>query len=103
MENLTDKQKVLEIVKSIPKGKISSYGRIANITGISPRVVGFILSGITKEEMQEIPWHRVVDRNGFISSSKLGEKGVLQEQMLKAEGVEIEKFQILKPERYWIN
>lgn len=100
---MTNKQKVLKIVKNIPYGKITSFGRISNLTGINPRVVGFILSGLTKQEMEkeEIPWHRVVDRNGFISASKLGEKGILQQKLLENEGVKVKEFQIISPNEYW--
>jgi len=97
----TNKQLVFAIVKKIPRGKIVSFGQIGNLVNINPRVVGFILSGMNQKEMQEIPWHRVVDRNGFISSSKLGEKGILQKALLKSEGVEVKNFQIIKPKKYW--
>lgn len=95
------KKIVLEFVSLIPYGKITSFGRIGYKTGISPRVVGFILSGMTKREMGIYPWFRVVDRNGFISSIKMGEKGLLQKALLEKEGVEIEGFQIMGVERYW--
>lgn len=98
---ISNKDKVFLLVKQIPRGKISSFGRIGDRTGINPRVVGFILSGMKRDEMNEIPWHRVVNRDGFISSIKLGDKGRLQEELLKAEGVAVKDFQIINPEKYW--
>jgi methylated-DNA-protein-cysteine methyltransferase related protein len=95
---------VYSLVKSIPPGKITSYGRIANQVGTTARIVGFIMTSLSTKDAAEkdIPWHRVVDRNGFISSSKLeGPKGALQKGMLEAEGVQIEGFQILEPDKYW--
>lgn len=102
---MSPKEQVIKIVKLVPEGKITSYGRIANITGLSPRVVGFMLSSLSVKEAaeQEIPWHRVVDRNGFISSSKLGEKGLLQAEMLRNEGLEIKDYQIYNVENLWWN
>lgn len=92
---------VLSLVRDIPFGKLTSYGRISERLGISPRVVGFVLSGMTKAEMSEYPWFRVVDRNGFISASKIGDKGIIQKTLLEQEGVEIDGFQIIGVERYW--
>ena len=101
IENLSKKELVFSLVKKIPHGKIVSFGQIGNILNINPRIVGFILSGMKKSEMGLIPWHRVVDRKGFISSSKLGEKGILQKKLLEMEGLKIKGFQIIKPEKYW--
>jgi methylated-DNA-protein-cysteine methyltransferase-like protein len=89
MEKMTIKQQVFEIVKKIPKGKVAYFGLIANKVGTTARVVGWILSGMSKNEWNEIPWHRVVAKNGYISSLKLGEKGLLQKQILLSENYEI--------------
>jgi methylated-DNA-protein-cysteine methyltransferase related protein len=95
------KQLVLNLVKQIPKGRVVSYGDIANRIGGSPRTVGFIMTGLSAEESKQYPWHRVVDRNGFISSSKLGERGAVQEALLKAEGIEVIDYHIINKEKYW--
>jgi methylated-DNA-protein-cysteine methyltransferase related protein len=95
------KQRVLDAVSQIPPGKVTSYGKIANMSGATARTVGFILSGLTKEESKQYPWQRVVNREGFISSSKLGERGVLQEKLLQSEGIETKDFYIVTPSRYW--
>jgi methylated-DNA-protein-cysteine methyltransferase-like protein len=95
------KKAIISILQKIPFGKVISFGQIANVLGVSPRVVGFVLSGMTKKEMEIFPWFRVVDRNGFISASKLGDKGLLQKVLLEQEGIEIDGFQIMGVERYW--
>lgn len=92
---------IYSYVKKIPKGKIVAYGDVAAMVDMSPRTVGFILSGMNENEMGDVPWHRVVNRQGFISSSKLGPKGILQQQMLEAEGLEIKDFQIINPAKFW--
>jgi alkylated DNA nucleotide flippase Atl1 len=61
---------------------------------LSGQVVGWILSGMTTEEWELIPWHRVVSKSGFISSLKLGYKGELQRQLLLEEGCNISGDQV---------
>lgn len=85
-DSMTLKQRVMQVVATIPSGKVMYFGQIAQITGSNARVVGWILSGLTQEECQQVPWHRVVAKNGFISSLKLGPKGILQRQKLINEG-----------------
>ena len=98
---LSNKELVIALVNQIPKGRISSFGRIGDRTGINPRIVGFILSGMTQDEMQDVPWHRVVNKDGFISPIKLGDKGRLQASMLEDEGIEVIDFQIQNFQSLW--
>jgi len=97
----TNKELVFNLVNKVPKGKIVSFGQIGNLINLNPRVVGFIMSGMNQSEMGKVPWHRVVNRDGFISSSKLGDKGLLQEALLKSEGIKVKDFQITQPKLYW--
>jgi alkylated DNA nucleotide flippase Atl1 len=96
------KAQIIEIVNKIPKGKVMYFGQVGklvvnknqnndipNFTGVSGQVVGFVLSGMTQEEWNLLPWQRVVAKDGFISSLKLGAKGLLQKQLLTDEGVTI--------------
>lgn len=80
------KQKVLEAVLKIPAGKVTYFGYIANEIGSDARTVGWILSGLTDEEMKNVPWYRVVSKSGYISSLKLGFKGIKQRDILIQEG-----------------
>jgi|694.fasta_scaffold121726_5 methylated-DNA-protein-cysteine methyltransferase-like protein len=88
-ENSELKNKIFEAVKLIPKGKIAYFGQIATFIGSDARTVGWILSGMGVDEYELIPWYRVVSKNGFISSLKLGEKGLLQKQILLKEGYQV--------------
>lgn len=83
------KQKIFDLVLQIPKGKIVYYGQIANIIGVPAQIVGWQLSGMSPEQMEQIPWQRVVAKNGFISSLKLGSRGLLQKQILLTEGYKL--------------
>ena len=61
-------EKVYRIVKQIPRGKVSTYGRIAKLVGIkNPRLVGSILH--KNIDPEHIPCHRVVNAQGRVASS----------------------------------
>lgn len=78
-------QKLLAIVRKIPKGKVCSYGtvaRLAGYPGASRQVVWALHSG----SANGLPWHRVVGAGGRILLP--GESGLEQRFRLQAEGVE---------------
>lgn len=79
--------KVIEVIRNIPKGRVMTYGSIAAAVG-SPRgarqVVRILHSCAEKEGL---PWHRVVNRDGGISL-RPGYGYELQMSLLEGEGVE---------------
>jgi methylated-DNA-protein-cysteine methyltransferase related protein len=85
----TIKTQIIELVNQIPLGKVTNYGTIGIIVGVSGQMVGWILSGMKQEEWELCPWHRVVAKDGTISSLKLGPKGMIQKQILIEEGFAI--------------
>ncbi len=98
----TQKSSVFEQVLRIPLGRVTTFGCIGKTTGINPRVVGWILSGMNDEEMSVYPWQRVVAKDGIISALKLGFKGELQIQLLEKEGTLCENGRIIDYEGcYW--
>lgn len=96
-----NRQKVYEIVKLIPKGKIMSFSQIGKLIGLHPRTVGNILTTMKGEDLEKIPWHRVVNSKGYISAIKLGLKGQIQEKLLRREGLKIIDYQIIDYEKHW--
>jgi methylated-DNA-protein-cysteine methyltransferase related protein len=84
------KTKILNCVKLIPEQKVVYFGMIADTVGTLGRTVGWVLSGITKEEMNQAPWYRVVAKNGYISSLKLGAKGVKQRNILQKQNYQLQ-------------
>ena len=63
MAAVTDEQveKVRGLVASIPSGKVSTYGDIADAAGLSsPRIVGWIM----RTDSSDLPWHRVIGASG---------------------------------------
>jgi methylated-DNA-protein-cysteine methyltransferase-like protein len=78
--------KVKDIIRSIPSGKVATYGQIAALAG-NPRAarqVVRVLHSSTKED--DLPWHRVVNRQGQISL-KPGHGYEIQRGLLEQEGV----------------
>ena len=79
------RDRVLVLVKQIPKGKVATYGQIALLAGHpkAARQVGMIMHGLKESD---IPWHRVINAKGGISTYRVG-FGDLQKKLLEAEGV----------------
>jgi methylated-DNA-protein-cysteine methyltransferase-like protein len=79
---------VIEAVKMIPEGKVATYGQIARMIG-SPRAarqVGMVLYGLRSSEAEDIPWQRIINSQGKISTYKIGH-GELQRALLESEGI----------------
>ena len=78
---------VYALVRSIPEGRVLSYGAVAALLGRprSARGVGTALSGLP--EGHDVPWWRVVNRNGEITSPRIHHIAVLQKKLLEGEGV----------------
>ncbi|HEX7039306.1 MAG TPA: methylated-DNA--[protein]-cysteine S-methyltransferase [Trueperaceae bacterium] len=81
------REQVLEVVRAVPRGKVVSYGQVAEMVGAphAARQVGAVLYGL-RDEDGDVPWHRVVNASGGISTYKVGH-GELQVALLRAEGV----------------
>jgi len=80
---------VLRVLRSVPEGRVVSYGQVALLAGRpgAARAVGAVLRGL-READGEVPWQRVVNAQGGISTYKVGH-GELQTALLRAEGVEL--------------
>lgn len=80
-------EKIYAVVKSIPKGKVATYGQVAALAG-NPRwsrVVGYALHN--NPEPGVIPCHRVVNREGRITPSFAFGGEEMQRKLLEAEGI----------------
>ncbi len=89
------KQKVMEVVNIIPRGKVVSYGQVAAYIGAprAARQVGWILRQIGPQV--DIPWWRVINQKGRISiDGNLHADRDLQKKLLEAEGIEVLDFQV---------
>ena len=74
-------------VRKIPRGKVATYGQIAELAGLEghARQVGYALHNLP--ERNDVPWHRVVNAKGEISPRSAGDSHELQAMLLRAEGV----------------
>ena len=79
---------VYEIVKLIPKGRVTSYGAIARYlgTGMSSRMVGWAMNG-AHNITPKVPAHRVVNRNGMLSGKAHFATPTLMEELLAKEKI----------------
>ena len=87
-------EKVYELVKLIPPGRVTTYGAIANYLGTtrSARMVGWALT--QAKYQQEIPAHRVVNRQGLLTGKQHFAPEQDMEQLLKQEGVQVRNNQV---------
>ena len=80
-------QKVYAIVRQIPPGKVASYGQIAKLVDrCTARMVGYAMHAIGPED-GDVPWQRVINSKGRISSHGDGIGSSLQRHLLEEEGV----------------
>ncbi len=79
-------ERIVRVIKKIPKGKVASYGQIADLAGNkkAARQVVRILHTLSGKE--KLPWHRVIGSKGTISL-KPGQGYEMQRAMLLEEGV----------------
>ena len=77
---------VYDLVKRIPPGKVSTYGRIAQLTPVprGARGVGWALAGLAPDLARSVPWWRVINAAGRISNEF---NAALQRELLDAEGI----------------
>lgn len=94
---------VWEVAKLIPKGRVTSYGAIANYLGTksSARMVGWAMNGCHHAKLK-IPAHRVVNRNGILTGKFHFSPPEKMEQLLKKEGIKVKDNQIVDfKQHFW--
>jgi methylated-DNA-protein-cysteine methyltransferase-like protein len=82
-------EKIYRLVLRIPRGRVMTYGQIARLLDdrYSPRLVGWAMHATPQDE-RNIPWHRVINSRGGISTGKvIIQEPQLQRLMLEAEGI----------------
>ena len=95
------RERVYRIVRSIPRGRVMTYGQLAEILGegYTPRTVGFVMHGSD----DKTPWHRVINAQGGCSTGRIALPSDKQQRMLVAEGVEFNERGRCDLQRYlWI-
>jgi methylated-DNA-protein-cysteine methyltransferase-like protein len=81
------RNRVFQLVRRIPGGRVMTYGQIAALLGegYTPRTVGFVMHSSGEED---IPWHRVLNAHGAISTTKIILPADRQQALLEREGIE---------------
>ena len=83
-------QQIHEIIRLIPSGKVATYGQFAEIVGgCTARMVGYAASAIPLDS--DIPWQRVINYKGKISSRSGGSGELLQQELLEGEGIQFDQ------------
>jgi methylated-DNA-protein-cysteine methyltransferase-like protein len=97
-------EKVFEVVKHIPKGKVTSYGAIAEYLGTkgSSRMVGWAMNA-SHHSTIDIPAHRVVNRNGVLTGKHHFGGPEIMKQLLENEGIIVIDDQIIDFEKHFWN
>jgi len=81
-------KRIIALIKSIPRGKVSSYGLVAALSG-NPRGARLVVRVLhASSEKECLPWQRLVRKDGSIALPP-GEGFELQRNLLEAEGVEV--------------
>ena len=96
-------QKVYEVVKLIPPGRVTSYGAIAKYLGTagSARMVGWAMNA-SHSHHEYVPAHRVVNRNGLLTGKHHFDTPNAMKELLEAEGFIFDGDQILNfKEKFW--
>lgn len=81
--------KVYHLVTLVPKGKVTTYGAIAKLTGLNPRVVGYALHA--NKDPENVPCHRVINSKGELSGGYAFGGPDIQRQILEEEEIKFDK------------
>ena len=95
-------EKIYEVVKNIPKGRVATYGQVARLAG-NPRwarVVGYALHN--NPDPDTIPCHRVVNKDGKVAEAFVFGGGGVQRSLLESEGVIFEPDGTIDLKKYGI-
>src|SRR5574343_1535081 len=94
-------ERVYQIVRQIPEGRVTSYGAIAKAIGAarSARMVGYAMNA--SHHLEDVPAHRVVNRNGVLTGKHHFDGTNLMQQLLENEGIEVVENQIIDFEKHF--
>jgi len=94
-------ERVYQVARQIPAGRVTSYGAIARAIGAgkSARMVGYAMNA--SHNLPDIPAHRVVNRNGLLTGKHHFQGTSLMQQLLENEGVQVKDNQILDFDKHF--
>ncbi len=77
-------ERIYNLVRQIPAGKVATYGQIAVLVGTGARQVGYAMAALPHDD---VPWQRVINSQGKVSPRKGGNGEQIQRALLEAEGI----------------
>ena len=100
MPNATVDERIWQVVGSIPKGTVATYGQVAELASLprGARQVGRVLKSLPADT--RLPWHRVVNAHGRVSQP--GDAGCRQRCRLRNEGIEMPNGRISLARFRWV-
>jgi methylated-DNA-protein-cysteine methyltransferase-like protein len=93
---------VYQVVREIPKGRVTSYGTIAHYLGLKSgaRMVGYAMNAA--HAMPDVPAQRVVNRQGLLTGKHHFETPTRMQELLEADGVKVENDRVADFEKiFW--
>ena len=92
-------QNVWDVARLIPKGRVTSYGAIAEYLGAkrSARMVGYAMNGCPAD----VPAHRVLNRNGLLTGKHHFPAPEMMQQLLEKEGIVVEDDMVVHLEKHF--
>lgn len=95
---------IYDLVRKIPRGKVTSYGAIAEKIGtrMTARMVGWAMNA-SHQATPKVPAHRVVNRHGLLTGKHHFGSPTLMQELLEAEGLQIQDDQIIDFEHHYWN
>ncbi|MCB0790927.1 MAG: MGMT family protein [Flavobacteriales bacterium] len=96
-------QDVMDVVRQVPRGRVTSYGAIANYLGAkrSSRIVGYCMNN-AHAVRPKVPAHRVVNRIGLLTGKHHFATPTRMQELLQKEGVKVKDDRVVDfPKRFW--
>jgi methylated-DNA-protein-cysteine methyltransferase-like protein len=83
-------ERIYRVVRQIPRGKVSTYGQIARIVDrCTARMVGYAMAALRGRT--DVPWQRVINSKGEISTRSRGDGALRQRKLLEKEGIRFDQ------------
>jgi methylated-DNA-protein-cysteine methyltransferase-like protein len=97
-------ERIYDIVRAIPRGKVTTYGHIAAAIGSrgGARLVGWALNAVAHSDRIDIPCHRVVNRLGELSGKMHFETPHVMRERLQAEDVQFQGEAVDMRQHLWV-
>ena len=91
-------ERIFACVRQVPPGRVTTYGTVGGLVGCPARVVGYALHHLRTVERPDVPWQRVINARGGISTY-----GAVQRELLEREGVEFDSAGCVDLQRFgWL-